>query len=279
MERRDGGHQNLGHCDQGRDTAVATAARRRACEKHPNGVHVSTVFHDDTRRTRRILVVEPDDETRALYSQSLHHAGCDVIEASDGRDALVKAFAQAPTLVMTETRLPMLDGYALCEVLRADATTRTVPILVITTETRPADLERVRAAGADAILVKPAPLDAVVNEVRRLLTASTESRRKPATATATAGEHQTQPANIAAHSTMDRHTVLVRAHRRFETTTPPIPPPELLCPSCDGPLKYEKSYIGGVSAHHREQWDYYTCVRACGSFQYRQRTRSVRRLN
>jgi len=240
---------------------------------------MTTVFHEDTERTRRVLVVEPDDEHRALFSQLLQSAGCDVVEASDGREALVRAFAQSPTLVMTETRLPMLDGYALCEVLRADATTRTVPILVITTETGPADLERARAAGADAILVKPVPLDAVLNEVLCLLSALTESRRKPATAIATAGEHQALPASIPDRARMHRHTVLARAHRRFETTTPPIPPPDLLCPSCDGPLNYEKSYIGGVSTHHREQWDYYTCVRACGTFQYRQRTRKVRRLN
>jgi two-component system chemotaxis response regulator CheY len=241
------------------------------------GVEMTTVFHDDARGTRRILVVEPDDETRAHYSQLLQRAGCEVVEASDGRDALVKAFAQTPMLVMTEARLPMLDGYALCEVLRADAATRTVPILVITTETRPADVERARAAGADAILLKPAPLDAVLNELRRLLAAPTESRRKPATATAT--EHQTQPASVPARSTTDRDRVLAKAHRRFETTTPPIPPPDLHCPSCDGPLNYEKSYIGGVSAQHREQWDYYTCAKACGTFQYRQRTRRMRRLD
>jgi two-component system, chemotaxis family, chemotaxis protein CheY len=236
---------------------------------------VSTLFHDDTRATRRILLVEPDNETRALYSESLHRAGCEVVEASDGREALVKAFAQAPTLVMTETRLPMLDGYALCEVLRADPMTRTVAILAMTTETRPAAVERARAAGADAILVKPAPLDAVLNEVRRLLTAPPESHRQ----TATAAEHDTQPTSIPTQSTRDRHTALARAHRRFETTTPPIPPPHLLCPSCDGPLNYERSYIGGVSAQHREQWDYYTCAKACGTFQYRQRTRRVRRLD
>ncbi len=256
-----------------------TKTMARPARLRPDVERVTTVFHDDTRRTRRILVVEPDDETRALYSQLLQRAGCDVVEASDGRDALVKGLTQSPTLVMTETRLPMVDGYALCEVLRADATTRTVPILVITTETGLADLERARAAGADAILVKPAPLDAVLNEVRRLLTAPPESRRTPATATAAAGGHQTQPASMPVRSNGYRETVLARAHRRFETTTPLAHPPDLLCPSCDGPLNYEKSYVGGVSAQHREQWDYYTCVRACGTFQYRQRTRKVRRLN
>src|SRR5437867_2707016 len=138
---RNGGHRNSARCDHDHGTSVATAAGCGAFEKPRIGVEVTTVFHDDTRRTRRILVVEPDDEARALYTQLLQRAGCDVVEASDGRDALVKALAQSPTLVMTETRLPMLDGYALCEVLRADATTRTVPILVITTETRSADLE------------------------------------------------------------------------------------------------------------------------------------------
>ena len=127
---------------------------------------LTTVVHADTRKTRRILRVEPDEHARALYSQSLQLDGYDLLEASDGRDALVKALTQSPTLVMTDTRLPMVDGYALCEVLRRDQTTRTVPILVVT-ETRLADLERARAAGADAVLVKPTSPDAVLNEVRR----------------------------------------------------------------------------------------------------------------
>jgi PleD family two-component response regulator len=115
---RDGGHRNFAPRDQDLGATVTAAAGCRAREKHPTGVDVTTVFHDDTRRTRRTFVVEPDDETRALYGQLLQRAGCEVVEASDGRDALVKAFAQAPTLVMTDTRLPMLDGYALCEVDR-----------------------------------------------------------------------------------------------------------------------------------------------------------------
>jgi CheY-like chemotaxis protein len=124
------------------------------------------VVHADTLKTRQILLIEPDQHTCALYSQSLQLDGYDLLEASDGRDALVKALTQSPTLVMTDTRLPMVDLYALCEVLRRDETTRTVPILVVTTDTRPADVERARAAGADAVLVKPTPPDAALNEVR-----------------------------------------------------------------------------------------------------------------
>jgi hypothetical protein len=70
---------------------------------------------------------------------------------------------------------------------------------------------------------------------------------------------------------------LVRAHQRHETSTPPLTPPELLCPNCDRPLSYDRSHIGGVSERHQEQWDYFECG-ACGTFQYRQRTRKLRRL-
>jgi hypothetical protein len=68
----------------------------------------------------------------------------------------------------------------------------------------------------------------------------------------------------------------VRARERFTTTTPPLPPPELVCPSCDQKLAYECSHVGGVSDRHPEQWDAFRCT-SCGSFEYRQRTRKLRR--
>ena len=119
----------------------------------------------------RILIVDPDADTRSLYRACVQLAGGDIVEASDGRDALVKALTHPPALVLTEARLPICDGFALCEGLRRDVMTRTVPILVVTTDTGPAVVERARAAGADATLVRP-KLDAVLNEIRRLLAAS-----------------------------------------------------------------------------------------------------------
>ena len=63
-----------------------------------------------------------------------------------------------------------------------------------------------------------------------------------------------------------------------DTTEPPTAAPELVCPTCDQPLKYLKSHVGGVSARHAEQWDYYECAGGCRTFQYRQRTRKLRRV-
>jgi len=52
----------------------------------------------------------------------------------------------------------------------------------------------------------------------------------------------------------------------------------LRCPLCDAPLVYENSQIGGVNVRQQEQWDYYECPGKCGTFQYRERVRKLRRI-
>jgi CheY-like chemotaxis protein len=212
-----------------------------------------------------VLVVEPDDATRSLYRETLRPVRCDVVEASDGRDALTKALVHAPSLVVTELRLAYVDGFALCEILRRDRTTANVPILIVTAESRLSELNRARRL-ADAVLVKPTRPDMVLDEIERL-TAPTERREQPIAIRA-------NPAN---GSPQGQRKVLAKAHSRATTTTPPTPPPTLKCPSCDRRLAYVQSHVGGVNERHSEQWDYFACS-TCGAFQYRQRTRKLRPL-
>ena len=74
------------------------------------------------------------------------------------------------------------------------------------------------------------------------------------------------------------HRMLSRQLQRYATIVPPIAPPALRCPACDAALQYVNSQIGGVSAKSPEQWDYYTCPNGCSGFQYRHRTRTLRRI-
>ena len=75
-----------------------------------------------------------------------------------------------------------------------------------------------------------------------------------------------------------RVTLVPRRQREAHITVgPEIAAPELRCPSCDGPLTYERSHLGGVSHRQPEQWDDYTCP-VCGTFEYRHRTRKLRGL-
>lgn len=224
----------------------------------------------------RILVVDPDVPLRLRYRSALEAAGHTVVEAADGRDALVEALVRPPRLLITETRLPAMDGYALCEILRRDRVTCTLPILVVTADGAREQLERAREAGADAVLVKPAAPDLLLGETQRLLDQGSMAGRRPAAPDGAAR----QPAQGDGHDGRPQGAGAVRSrvHARFDTTEPPALPPSLHCPVCDCALVYRRSYVGGVSSRHPEQWDYYTCPRACGAFEYRQRTRKLRRV-
>src|SRR5262249_19401651 len=180
------------------------------------------------------------------YREALHPIGCDVVEAPDGREALTKAFVRPPALLITELRLPIVDGYALCEILRRDRTTSDVPILVVTTETRPLEIDHARQAGATAVLVKPTDTQILLVEAQRLLARPPQVRERSMTARDRAAAQLQRSAILLAKT--QRQQMLSRA-QRFATTTPPLAPPRLICPVCDRPLKYERSHVGGVNAH------------------------------
>jgi CheY-like chemotaxis protein len=225
--------------------------------------------------SRRVLVADPDADTRTLYRCALSLAGCDVTEAGDGREALTKALAEPPTVIITELRLPFIDGFALCQILRRDSATHAVPILVVTADARPLELNRIRNAGANAVLLKPTQLDVIVSEVRNLLTDGSNGHGGRGTSAPIPAVVEPNTSAHVGHS--GAHSgALSRSHARFRTTTPPTSAPQLTCPACDQVLKYDHSHVGGVSERHSEQWDYYVCS-TCGPFQYRQRTRKLRR--
>jgi CheY-like chemotaxis protein len=254
------------------DIGVLTMPRNGCTERAMNALH-------PLAPTPSILVVDADDDTRALYRQSFALAGCEVVEASDGREALTRALMRPPTVVVTEITLPLVDGYGLCEILRRDRATADIPILVVTADARPAQTDRARRAGADSVLVKPTPIEHILNEVRRLVADATDVRRHAAaTRTHAAARHDVSATPVAS-SEPHRRMSLAKSFSRFTTTTPPASPPALVCPSCDSPLTYEQSHVGGVSERHAEQWDHYVCPESCGVFQYRQRTRTLRRLS
>ena len=218
-----------------------------------------SVSHDH-RRPTRILVAEPDSDTRMLYRELLHGRGSDVVDAVDGRDAMVRALSVRPSLVITELRLPHLDGFALCSVLRRDSLTKTVPIVVVTAESRPSEVDRAHSAGADVVLLKPVTPEALLREIDRLLEQPPPAAESPAPKATRSAARRT----------------LKKSYERVTTTTPPRQPPDLWCPSCDRPLNYERSFVGGVSQRQPEQWDEFECPSKCGVFEYRHRTRKVR---
>ena len=226
----------------------------------------------------KVLIADADIDSHQIYATALGFDDRALTFATDGRDALVAALKDPYALLITETRLPYIDGYALCNLLRGDNATRTMPIIVVTTDSRPAARQRALQAGANAVIIKPFDSGLLQAEAREL-----------ADRTLDAGPGFVL-ARLKDFARRDRSTALVarvksdelkapgksRAHKRYKTTTPPITPAPVHCPSCARSLQYESSQIGGVNAIDPEQWDYYVCAQGCGRFQYRPRTRKLR---
>ena len=152
-----------------RDARQPIHRGHRAMPQHRFGSEDATTIAPSAAARGSILVVDPDEDTRSLHGEWFRTSGCDVVEAADGREALAEALARPPALVITETRLPFIDGHALCEILRVDGLTSGVPILVVTSDARAAELTRVRTAGATAVLIKPVTPEQMLAETRRLL--------------------------------------------------------------------------------------------------------------
>jgi chemotaxis family two-component system response regulator PixH len=223
------------------------------------------------------LLVDRNVDTRTMYAEFLRQAAWQIEEAAAGPEALAKAISQPPDVIVTETRLPGINGYDLCGLLRRDSATEKIPVVLVAGDAYKDDVRRAEKAGADAVLVKPLLPEKLLATVHDLLEHSLALRSRSAAVRSKMANELARSAELLERSRRTtRKLMLSHAQFRRDTTTPPITPPTLICPRCDQQLIYRRSHIGGVSERHPEQWDYFECEAGCGTFQYRERTRKLR---
>lgn len=116
-----------------------------------------------------ILVAEDDRYLATLLRQTLEIQGFRVTVAVDGRDALDKVDAHYPDLIILDAMMPVVDGFEVLAVLKADPAHREVPVLMLTGLRNAAEVHRAIAAGASDYLTKPFRPDHLVQRVRRLV--------------------------------------------------------------------------------------------------------------
>ena len=103
-----------------------------------------------------ILLVEDDPDVLALARRWLEREGYAVAHAADGNAALAALGQGAlPDLVLLDVMLPKVDGFAVLTRIRADARTRALPVIMVTSFTRDKDVARGRELGANDYIVKP----------------------------------------------------------------------------------------------------------------------------
>jgi DNA-binding response OmpR family regulator len=126
--------------------------------------------HGDGRRYRA-LVVDDERDFRYLMTMFLQRSGFpfDIDAVSNGAEALRRVEAAVPDIILLDVMMPVMDGIECCRRLRADARTRTVPILMLTALDEVSDRTRGLLAGADDYLAKPFDRGELLARVRRIL--------------------------------------------------------------------------------------------------------------
>lgn len=120
--------------------------------------------------TKTILTVDDSATVRQMVSFTLKSAGYEVIEATNGHDALAKLNQPCNlSIVVTDLNMPAMDGIGLIQRLRAHATYKYVPVVVLTTESEPAKKQAARSAGATAWIVKPFRPEQLLAVIQKVL--------------------------------------------------------------------------------------------------------------
>ena len=117
---------------------------------------------------KKIMVVDDSSSMRQMVNFALSGAGYQVVEASDGVDALAKSNSPKVDLFITDLNMPNMDGIQLTRQLRASPPYRFTPIVLLTTESQQEKKMEGKAAGATGWIVKPFQVEQLLTVVKRV---------------------------------------------------------------------------------------------------------------
>ena len=120
-----------------------------------------------TKKT--ILIVDDSEFVRSYHSYILQQAEFDVITAVDGSDGLEKLYTNSCDLVLTDINMSNMDGYELIRRIRADEKYKSVPIIIVSTESESKDKTKGFDAGANLYIVKPSTPEMMIENIRMVL--------------------------------------------------------------------------------------------------------------
>ena len=97
---------------------------------------------------KKVLVAEDEPDIRGLIVFSLQYAGYEVIEALNGQEAIKLAESEQPDLILLDVRMPKMNGYEACAVLKAQESTRRIPVVFLSARGQETEIKRGLELGA-----------------------------------------------------------------------------------------------------------------------------------
>jgi CheY-like chemotaxis protein len=126
----------------------------------------------------RVLVVEDYADAREMYSEYLQYSGYEVVEATNGMEALQRAVEDRPDIILMDLSLPVMDGWEATRRLKADVRTADIPVVALTGHALAGISDGALRAGCDAFVTKPCLPEDLVKEIRKVLDSSSRTPKK-----------------------------------------------------------------------------------------------------
>jgi PleD family two-component response regulator len=119
-------------------------------------------------KRKKILIVD-DAETVLLMERMILNREYDLVTARDGREAVAKASAERPDLVLMDIVMPVMDGFDACSKVREQQNTSEIPVILVTTRGEPANVERGYRSGCTDYVTKPVDSVELLAKIRNCL--------------------------------------------------------------------------------------------------------------
>ena len=116
-----------------------------------------------------ILIVEDDPKSLTLTKDLLKISGYDTIEATDGQQGVATARAKKPDLILMDLMMPKMDGYAAAHMLKTDAETKNIPIIMLTAVGYELNRQLAKKVGAEGYVTKPFTLQILIDAITPFL--------------------------------------------------------------------------------------------------------------
>lgn len=117
---------------------------------------------------KKALVVDDSAADLANIKNILSDAGCMVVTANNGKEAVAKAKSEQPSVIFLDVVMPEMDGYETCRQLSADPATKAIPVVFVTSKGQKADKVWGETLGAKGHVAKPYTADQIVDQLKSL---------------------------------------------------------------------------------------------------------------
>jgi len=117
----------------------------------------------------KVMVIDDSNTIRRSAELFLKAAGCEVILAEDGFDALAKIADQHPQVIFVDIMMPRLDGYQTCALIKRNSRFKSTPVIMLSSKDGLFDRARGRMAGSDQYLTKPFTQEGLVEAVNNYI--------------------------------------------------------------------------------------------------------------